>query len=103
MFEINNETWYIKFTVPENPIFLMKNGQYTIGVCDDDTKTIYIANYLEGDLLRHVLCHEIVHASMFSYNVNLNESQEELLAELIATYGAEIINITNKIFKKLQY
>jgi hypothetical protein len=39
---------------------------------------------------------------MFSYNVNLNIEQEEILADIIATYGEEIINVTNKVFKKLQ-
>ena len=40
---------------------------------------------------------------MFSYGVELTLEQEELLADLIATYGQEIIKITNKLFKKLKY
>jgi hypothetical protein len=39
---------------------------------------------------------------MFSYNVELTIEQEELLAELIATYGEEIVNITNILFYKLK-
>ncbi len=39
---------------------------------------------------------------MFSYNVNLSIEQEELVADLISTYGEEIIYITNKIFNKLR-
>lgn len=39
---------------------------------------------------------------MFSYNIDLSVEQEELVADLIATYGDEIIYITNKIFTKLQ-
>lgn len=80
----------------------MDNGDFTIGICDNETKTIYLADFLRGHLLKKVLCHEIVHAAMFSYNVGLSEDQEEILADLIATYGEEIISITNKIFKKLQ-
>ena len=38
---------------------------------------------------------------MFSYNVNLSLEQEELVADLISTYGEEIVYITNKIFIKL--
>lgn len=41
-------------------------------------------------------------AAMFSYKIYLSSDQEELLADLIATYGEEIIFITNKIFKKIQ-
>lgn len=39
---------------------------------------------------------------MFSYDVDLTYEQEELVADLIATYGDEIIFITNKIFNKLR-
>jgi len=39
---------------------------------------------------------------MFSYNVDLTIEQEELVADLISTYGNEIIYITNKIFSKLE-
>ena len=52
--------------------------------------------------LKKVLCHEIVHAAMFSYNVDLILEQEELVADLIATYGEEIIDITNQMFKKIK-
>lgn len=41
-------------------------------------------------------------AAMFSYNVYLSLEQEEVIADIIATYGEEIINVTNKVFKKLQ-
>lgn len=102
MFIINGELWKIKFTSPYNPVFWRKDGSYTIGMCDNNTKTIYIADYLQGDMLKKVLCHEIVHAAMFSYNVILSIDQEELIADIIATYGEEIIEITNKVFKKLQ-
>lgn len=52
--------------------------------------------------MKKVLCHELTHAAMFSYDVELNVDQEELLADLIATYGQEIIHTTNKIFSRLK-
>ena len=39
---------------------------------------------------------------MFSYDIELSLEQEELLADLVATYGAEIIYKTNSIFKRLK-
>lgn len=39
---------------------------------------------------------------MFSYDIELSLEQEELLADLMATYGQEIIFTTNKIFKRLK-
>lgn len=102
MFEINGETWYVRFIDSYHPIFRIENGEYTIGTCDDNLKTIYLANHLEGNLLRKVLSHEIVHSAMFSYNVDLSYEQEEILADIIATYGREIITNANDIFKRLQ-
>lgn len=101
MFTINHEVWIVKFMQPYDEIFRMDNGEFTIGVCDDNTKTIYISNLLRGEKLKQVLCHEIVHAAMFSYNVELDYEQEELLANLIAIYGKEIVQITDNIFKRL--
>lgn len=102
MFEINGELWFVRFVSPDHPVLIMDNGEYTIGTCDDPTKTIYLADSLEGNLLRKVLCHEIVHSAMFSYNVYLTYEQEEILADIIATYGKEIIKNANEMFKRLQ-
>ena len=102
MITINEIQWKIKFTDPFDLIFLYPDGSYTIGVCDNNTKTIYLSQNLTNGLLKKVLCHEIVHAAMFSYNINMNIEQEEILADIIATYGEEIIDVTNKVFKKLQ-
>lgn len=102
MFIINNEYWRIAF-VPPNDISLLKpNGDFAIGACDDYTKTIYLSNLLYGDKMKRVLCHEITHAAMFSYNVSLSLVQEELIAELMATFGEEIIDITNVLFDSLK-
>ena len=103
MFTINREKWLVKFEQPSAEIFITEDGFRTIGVCDDATKTIYLANSLRGKFLKKVLCHELVHAAMFSYNIKLEYEQEELLANLIATYGEEIIQITNDVFKRLRY
>lgn len=77
------------------------DGSHTIGCCDDSKKVIYIYENLDTDKMKKVLCHEITHAAMFSYNVELNLTQEELLADMIATYGQEIIHITNSFFCRL--
>lgn len=51
--------------------------------------------------MKKVLCHELTHAAMFSYNIELSIEQEEILADLLATYGQEIIDMTNTIFNRL--
>jgi hypothetical protein len=39
---------------------------------------------------------------MFSYNIQMSLEQEELLADLLATYGQEIVRMTNCIFGRLK-
>lgn len=102
MFLINNVYWKLAFVPPNFPLLQRLNGEYSIGACDNLTRTIYLNNTLQGSLLKKVLCHQITHAAMFSYGVNLSIEQEELIADLISTYGDEIIYITNKIFTKLE-
>ena len=102
MFKINGEEWKVVAVSPAHPVLLKSNGGYTIGACDDLVKKIYISEDLSGPLMKKVLCHEIAHAAMFSYNVDLTYEEEELLADLMATYGSEIIEITNQIFQKIK-
>ena len=90
--------WRVVDVSPTHPIFRRPNGTLSIGACDNTTKTIYLSAVLSGAFKKKVLCHEVTHAAMFSYNVLLNEEQEELIAELIATFGDEIIYITNALF-----
>ena len=101
MFIINNVQWKMTYVPANFPLLRRMDGSFTIGACDNLTRTIYINDRLQGDLLRKVLCHEITHAAMFSYNVDLTVQQQQLVADLISTYGDQIIYITNKIFRKL--
>lgn len=98
---INNIYWKIVYVPKDFPLLQKFNGEYSIGACDNLTRTIYLNENLYGKLLKKVLCHELTHAAMFSYGVDLSIEQEELVADLISTYGEEIIYITNKIFTHL--
>lgn len=87
---------------PSNPFLISYTGQLALGACDDKTKTIYINNTLSRSKVKKVLCHELVHAVMFSYNVDLDEQEEEIVADLIASYGEKIINLTNAIYLQVK-
>lgn len=102
MFVINGEQWWIVLVTPHDIALLMPNGKYALGACSDTTKTIYISNELHGEAFEQVLCHELVHASMFAYNVRLEHDEEELLAEIISVFGEEIIDITDVMFERIK-
>ncbi len=101
MFNINGIDWEIRFASPNHPKLKRQDNSYALGCCDSSTKTIYINEIVPMNKLKKVLCHEITHAAMFSYRVELDLIQEELIADLIATYGSEIIEVTNRIFSHI--
>ncbi len=95
---INGIEWKIAYTHPNNPVFRLNNGIYTIGVTDNATKTVYVNDRLNSEMTRKVLTHEITHCICFSYNIYLPIETEELIADFIANYGTEIITLVDNYF-----
>lgn len=94
---LNGVSWTVKFVEPDDWSLRTSSGGYAIGVCDNNYREIYIHNRLPTELMRKVICHEIAHAAMFSYGVLLDIEQEEVMADLVATYGWQIICETERI------
>ena len=101
MTNFNGEVWRICLVSPDHPQLQRYDGSWSIGACNNYTKTIYIMEGLDDFMFKKVLSHELTHAAMFSYNVNLTLEQEELLADLIATYGREIVCKANSFFARI--
>ena len=98
---INGLRW--KFCkVPPASLFLQSPHGPALGACDKPSLTIYLNKNLKGKKLQDVICHEIVHATLFSYNINLSYDNEEIIAMIIATYGNQIIEQSKKIYKKIR-
>lgn len=98
---INGAIWCIQFVDRYNPIFIMDNGQYTIGVTDRNTQTIYVANDLDSELLEKVIKHEICHAIMFTEGIDMSIPTEECVCDILATYGDDVDRITNEIHRHI--
>ena len=101
MSRINGEEWKVRFCEPGNPALCTSKHNCALGVCDDNLKTIFIMNNLSREKMRKVLCHELTHAAMFSYNVDLDYWTEEIVADIMATYGEQIAGETERIFDYL--
>ena len=101
MYKINGITWYMIRVRSDSPMLMRSDGSITVGMCDRETQTIYISDALHGRFLRKVLLHEICHSAMFSYGIDMSVDQEELFCDLLSTYGDEIIEITDSVFKAL--
>ena len=87
---------------PAHPLLLTPWRTHALGVCDKITQTICIDETLSPQQLKEVLCHEIVHAFMFSYDVDLSYNEEEMVAELMSEYGEDILVETNIIYNGIK-
>lgn len=88
---INGITWYIIFT--DNPYYLKYyDGSIRLGITDTIKKTIYILDGLSGEILRKVLLHELTHAWIASYDIDLHLQSEEFLCSFIDSFSDDIIS-----------
>lgn len=102
MFVINGVKWDILFIAPQSDKLRRSDGSLTCGVCDFGDKCIYLSDMLRGAFLRKVYIHEVCHAAVFSYSINLDIGQEEFLCDFIASFGDEIFAIVDDLFATLK-
>ena len=101
MIIVNGKGWRVLLVPPSHPFLNEHRDEPALGCCDRNTQTICINNTLPKSQMRKVLCHEIVHAFMYSYSINLGYYEEEKIADIIATYGHSMIQLTNLTYKNL--
>lgn len=101
MFKCNGKTWNIAFVEPYNSNLMRSDGSKTVGVTDNNTKTVYLSNLLRGKFLDKVLCHELVHVASFSYNCEIDIETEEVIADFMSLYGREIIYMADDLMKSI--
>ena len=94
---INNISWKIKVIPGVSDELITYDGNRTLGMTDSYTHTIYLNKHLDGKLLYNVLCHELVHAYCFSYDIYMEEEDEEHMAQFISEFGKEIVGNTEQM------
>lgn len=99
---INGVRWRVRLVSPAHPLLLTPWKTHALGVCDKITQTICVDKTLSPHLLKEVLCHELVHAFMFSYAIDLSYEEEEIVAEIMSRYGEDIIQKTNAIYNGIK-
>lgn len=100
IFAVNGDEWRVERVAWDSPVLVDRTGHLCIGVTDPKTMTVYLADWLEGELLARVLIHEMAHATMFSFGLipELRRmvkpdkwiEAEEWICNLIADYGLNI-------------
>ena len=97
MFCINGIEWNIVFVNANSSNLMRSNGTITVGMTDNNTKSIYLSNKLKGLFLRRVMAHELCHAFCFSYDVYMPIDEEERLAEWISLYGSDLVYLLDDL------
>ena len=97
-FEVNNHTWKIQYEKSNSPNLLRSDGTLTLAVCDNNVKTIYMNNKLEGYMFDKVLCHELTHL----YDYFMDIETEETVADFMSLFGRDIIYLLDDLVKILR-
>lgn len=77
------------------------HGSLTVGVTDGNDDCVYLSDLLSGAFLKKVLCHELCHCFMMSYNISIPIEQEEFLADWISIYGEDLIYLLDDLMSAM--
>lgn len=101
MFIVNGIEWNLSLIEPYSDNLKRSDNTITLGVTDNNTKTIYINNKLSDAMFDKVLCHELVHVFSFENNLSIPIETEEIIANFMSLYGRDIIYLADDIMSSL--
>ena len=100
-FIINNRMWHIEFVNAASKKLHRSDSSLTVGVTDGNDNCVYLSEFLSGAFLKKVLCHELCHCFMMSYNISIPIEQEEFLADWISVYGEDLIYLLDDLMRAI--
>lgn len=100
MFVVNGIEWNLSLVEPYSDMLRRSDNTITLGVTDNNEKTVYINNRLNDRMFDKVLCHELCHVASFSYGLHIDIQTEEIIADFLSTYGREIFDIADDLLRR---
>lgn len=100
-FTVNGTTWTLQFVNPHSKHLLNSRNDYTLGVTDNNVKTVYIADNLSDYMTDKVLAHELTHVHAFEYNYYMPIEVEEIVADFLSLFGRNIFRLADDIMSNL--
>lgn len=100
MFMVNGIKWNLSLVEPYSTNLLRSDNTITLGVTDNNDKTVYINNRLSERMFDKVLSHELCHVASFSYGLHIDIQTEEIIADFLSTYGREIFDIADDLLRR---
>lgn len=96
-FTVNGHTWLLQFVRPSSNHLLRSNMTRTIGVSDNNLKTVFVADNLSDYMLDRVICHELVHVFSFENDCSYDIETEEVIANFLSLFGRDIIYLADEL------
>lgn len=101
-FTVNNQEWELRFVNPNSKNLMRSDGSITLGMTDNNMKTVFINNRLNNYMTDKVLCHELTHVYAFSFDYFIDIQTEEIVADFLSLFGRDIIYLLDDIIKILK-
>lgn len=102
MFIINGIEWDIVWVNPNSKNLMRSDGSITIGVTDNNTKTVYINNRLDDYMTDKCLAHELCHVYAFSFDYFMDIETEEIVADFFSLFGRSMVYMLDDLVKILK-
>ena len=99
-FAVNNQEWELVFVKPSSKHLMRSDGSITIGMTDNNTKTIYINNRLSDAMFDKVLLHELSHVHAMEYNYSIPIEVEEIVCDFLSLYGRSVVDIADDLLRR---
>ena len=96
-FTVNNQEWDLVFVKPYNNNLKRSDGSITIGMTDNNEKTVYVNNRLNEYLTDKVICHELTHVFAFEFDYFMPIETEEIVADFMSLYGRRIVYLLDDL------
>ena len=99
---VNDILLHIQFKKPISSELRRSNGTISLGVTDNTTKTVTIADNVSDYMTDKILCHELVQVYSVSDGCDIDIETEEIIADFMSLYGRNIVDTADRIFDLLE-
>lgn len=95
-FKILNHEWKVCFVKENDQVLRTPNGNYN-GVCDSQTKTIFVG---ANEKQKGTLIHELTHAHINELLLYKKEFNAEEMCDFMEAYAEHIIELANELINE---
>lgn len=81
---------------------MRSDGSITLGMTDNNVKTVFVNNRLNDYMTDKVICHELTHVFAFEFDYYMDIKTEEIVADFMSLYGRNIILLLDDLIKVLR-